>query len=86
MDKAGLELLIEYLDKIGLPHLGANIYRGSHEEKKNSYLSPILANIKKILNIEFLFQINVEADFENRTINRISLRKPQQYSNNIFLQ
>lgn len=84
MDKAGLKVLVELLNKIGLPYLGMNINRTLN--KKDSYLSPILANIKKILNIQFLFATNVEVNYKNHTVNLISLRKPQQHSNNIFLQ
>lgn len=79
MEAAGLDPLFKMLDQVGLPHFGFNI---KNSKKRDSNLSILYANIKKYLNIDFLFSVSVDTDTKNRTINRISLSKPKEL--NIF--
>lgn len=76
MDVAGLKQLFQMLDIIGLPHLGVTFK--DTDKKKNFNLSSILASIKKHLNLNYLFMINVEADRKNSTKNLIYLGKPKE--------
>lgn len=80
MDAVGLLPLLKILDQVGLPYLG---FWPKKSKKKSSDLSSTLANIKKYLNLEYLFTTTVEPDPKNRTINRIALSKPND-SNDMF--
>lgn len=76
MNTIGIKQLVQILDEIGLPYMGLST------RMKPSSFSSILAKLKKIINLDFLFVTNVEADMKNRTANRISLGKPRDI--NIF--
>lgn len=76
MNTVGIKQLVQILDQIGLPYMGLST------RVKSSSFSSILAKLKKIINLDFLFVTNVEADMKNRTANRISLGKPRDI--NIF--
>ncbi|XP_025196930.1 membrane metallo-endopeptidase-like 1 isoform X2 [Melanaphis sacchari] len=76
MNKNGINKLVQILDQIGLPHMGL------YTKIKSPSLSPILAKLKKYINLDFLFVTNVDSDTKNRTTNRISLSKPRDI--NIF--
>jgi len=76
MNTVGIKQLVQILDQIGLPYMGLST------RVKSSSFSSILAKLKKIINLDFLFVTNVEADMKNRTANRISLGKPKDI--NIF--
>ncbi|XP_025418825.1 endothelin-converting enzyme homolog isoform X2 [Sipha flava] len=71
MDAAGLNQLVEILDKIGLPHLGLPA------KKKNINLSSILASAKKHISLDYLFTTDIETDPKNRSINQIAIGKPR---------
>lgn len=76
IDASGPTSLFELLDKIGLPHLGFHLNNSEDNTAYYTNLTPILAGIKKYVNIDYLFQISVEADSNNKTINRITFSKP----------
>jgi len=75
-DTDGIKQLIEILDKIGLSDTGLST------KIKSSSFSAMLARLKKLINLDYLFTTNVEPDTKNRSTNRISLSKPKD--TNIF--
>lgn len=77
MDAVGLKPMIEILKKIGLPPLGFPF-----KYSRRIDYSTILANVKKYLNLDYLFLMSVEPDPKNSTVNKIYLSKPR--NNNIF--
>lgn len=75
MDAAGLNQLIEIMDKIGLPHLGLPTKNAG--KKKNVNLSSVLAGAKKHISLDYLFTTDIDTDPKNRSINQISIGKPR---------
>lgn len=75
MDQIGLNELVQILDNIGLPILFDQTPKDP-TINIDLNISSILANIKKHINVDYLFQTNIENDPKNRTNNRITLRKP----------
>lgn len=77
MDTAGIKQTLQVLDQIGLPHLGFTPEQYSYGRNYSRLLiSSILANVKKHLNKNCLFSTGIEPDGKNRTINKMTLRKP----------
>lgn len=73
MDEAGLQPLLDLLDEIGLPYLE---FTTKNTRKKYSNFSQTIANVHKYVALEYLFELSVEPNPKNRTVNRISLSKP----------
>ncbi|XP_022173796.1 neprilysin-2-like, partial [Myzus persicae] len=65
-----MKQLIQILDTSGLP------FNVIINRQKASNISSILARLKKRMNLDYLFMVNVQSDTKNRTLNRITLSKP----------
>ncbi|XP_022176698.1 membrane metallo-endopeptidase-like 1 isoform X3 [Myzus persicae] len=65
-----IKQLIQILETSGLP------FNVIINRKKASNISSILARLKKRMNLDYLFMVNVQSDTKNRTLNRITLSKP----------
>lgn len=81
MDAAGLTLLFQLLNKIGLPNFGFSNDNFS-PANKNANLTTVLAGFKKHLNMDYWFRMSVVPDPTNRTVNQIFLGK--MAGSNIF--
>ncbi|VVC39613.1 Hypothetical protein CINCED_3A004548 [Cinara cedri] len=83
MDAAGIQKMFQFLNQIGLPYLGFTQNNSSSGQTDSSTnISLILANVKKQLNIDYLFSTRVAPYSKNRTLNKITLSKPMD--NNMF--